>query len=118
MYYSEWQAGYEDSEKNIEFKEGLPQSTDCASHPGQKFLIIIDDLLRESLSASAILNLVAIGIVHNNFSVIFITQNVLNQDEEQRGISLNSHYIVLFIHLRDRAHVQHLLRQICPDLRL
>ena len=73
LYYGVWQSGYRDLGKNIEFREGLPQNNDWVNDPKPK-LIIMDDLMRESSSSGAIVNLFTKGSHHNNLSVIFITQ--------------------------------------------
>ena len=89
LYYGESQSGYRDLGKDIECREGLPESNDWMNDPKPK-LIIIDDLMRESSSGGAIVNLFTKGSHHNNLSVIFITQNIFNQGKGQRDISLNA----------------------------
>ena len=93
------QSGYRDLGKDIEFHEGLPQSNDWVNDPKTK-LIIIEDLMRESSSGGAIMNLVTKGSHQNNLSIIFITQHIFHQGKGQRGISLNAQYIVIFRNLR------------------
>ena len=78
-------------------------------------LIIIDDLMRESSSVEAIVNLFTKDSHHNNLSVIFIIQNIFHQGKGQRDISLNAQYIVKFRNLRDRAQIRHLARQVYPE---
>ena len=78
LYYGEWQSEYRDLGKDVEFCDGLPQNTDCLNDPKPK-LIIIDDLMCESSSGEAIVNLFMTGSHHNNLSVIFITQNIFHQ---------------------------------------
>ena len=114
LYYGEWQSGYRDLGKNIEFREGLPQNNDWVNDPKPK-LIIIDDLMRESSSGGAIVNLFTKGSHHNNLSVIFITQNIFHQGKGQRDISLNAQYLVIFRNLRDRAQIRHLARQVYSE---
>ena len=48
LYYGEWQSGYRNLGKDIEFREGLPKSEDFSNDPQLKKLVIIDDLMRES----------------------------------------------------------------------
>ena len=114
LYYSEWQNGYRQLGKNVEFREGVPKYDDYAGDPRPK-LIILDDLMRESSSSAAVCNLFTKGSHHNNLSVIFITQNIFHQGKGQRDISLNAQYIVIFRNLRDRTQIQHLSRQLCPE---
>lgn len=115
FYYGEWQSGYKNLGNNIEFREGTPQNTDYAGDSRAK-IIIIDDLMVESSSNScSVGKIFTKGSHHNNLSVIFITQNIFHQGKGQRDISLNSHYMVIFRNLRDRAQIQHLSRQVCPE---
>lgn len=113
VYFAEWQPTYKEYGQNIEFREGLPQSSDFDSDKKPK-LIIIDDLMKES-SNSSICDLFTKGSPYKNLSVIYITQNIFHQGRGQRDISLNTNYIVLFKNPRDRAQIQHLARQIWPD---
>lgn len=114
VYYSEWQPLYSQLDKNIEFREGLPQSSDYSNDSRPK-LIIIDDLMTESSSGAIVTNIFTKGSHHNNLSCIFITQNLFHQGKGQRDISLNAQYIVLFRNLRDKSQIKHLARQIFPD---
>ena len=114
FYYAEWQSGYRDLGKNIEFREGLPRSEDYTNDPRPK-LLILDDLMRESSSSSVIVNLFTKGSHHKNISVIFITQNIFHKGKSQRDISLNTKYLVLYKNPRDRAQIQHLARQVYPE---
>ena len=113
FYYSEWQSGYKEYGHNVEFHEGLPQSADFAKDLNPK-LIVIDDLMREA-SNNSVVDLFTKGSHHKNLSVIFITQNLFHQGHGQRDISLNTNYIVVFKNPRDRAQIQHLARQVCPE---
>ena len=70
LYYGEWQSGYRDLGKDIEFREGLPRSNEGVNDPKPK-LIIIDDLMRESSCGGVIVNLFTKGSHHNNLSVFF-----------------------------------------------
>uniref|UniRef100_A0ABD2WIG5 AAA+ ATPase domain-containing protein n=1 Tax=Trichogramma kaykai TaxID=54128 RepID=A0ABD2WIG5_9HYME len=114
LYYSEWQSAYRELGSSLEFREGLPQTSDFADDPRPK-LVIIDDLMRQSSSSGALCDLFTKNSHHNNLSVIFITQNIFHQGRGQRDVSLNSHYIVLFRNVRDRAQIRHLARQVYPE---
>lgn len=113
FYYSEWQPGYTEYGDKIEFREGLPQSADYSNDIRPK-LVVIDDLMREA-SNNTVVDLFTKGSHHKNLSVIFITQNLFHQGHGQRDISLNANYIVVFKNPRDRAQIQHLARQVCPE---
>jgi hypothetical protein len=99
----------------IEFCEGLPRSKDYSSDPLSPKLVIIDDLTRESSSSDAIVDFFTKNSHHKNLSVILISQNLFHQGREQRDISLNANYIVVFKNPRDRAKIWHLARQVFPD---
>ena len=116
LYYGEWQNSFRELGSTVEFHEGLPQSSDWFGDSGPK-LIIVDDLMSEvsSSGGGVFANLFTKGSHHNNLSVIYIVQNIFHQNKWQRDISLNSHYIVIFRNLRDRAQIQHLSRQVCPE---
>jgi hypothetical protein len=108
-YYSEWQPWFNEH-SDITFEEGLPKLNFIKSSPK---LIVIDDLMRES--NSVVVDLFTKGCHHKNISVFFITQNLFHQSKGQRDISLNAHYIVYFKNPRDKAQIQHLARQLCPE---
>ena len=121
FYYDEWQEAYRTASKpnaciTIEFREGLPQIADYSRDNDKKKLLILDDLMRES-SSDVILHLFTEGSHHKNISVIFITQNVYQKRKAQRDISLNIKYLMLFKNPRDKAQIQHLVRQIHPETR-
>lgn len=125
FYYAEWQDAYrqleydvkeESTRRNvIEFREGLPRAEDYSTDPLSPKLVIIDDLMRESSSSDAIVDLFTKGSHHKNLSVILISQNLFHQGRGQRDISLNANYIVVFKNPRDRAQIRHLARQVFPN---
>jgi hypothetical protein len=96
--------------KGVEFHEGLP---DLSILDGKRVLIIIDDLMSET--DDRVTKIFTKGAHHKNASVIYITQNIFNKGKENRNISLNTQYLVLFKNLRDLSQIIHLGRQIFPD---
>lgn len=54
------------------------------------------------------------GSHHNNISVIYLVQNLFHKSKEQRTISLNAHYIILFKNPRDMNQITHLAKQMYP----
>lgn len=114
FYYGEWQSSYEENYGIvIDYREGLPRNEDYSYNNNEPKLIIIDDLMRES--NNVISDLFTKGSHHKNLSVMFITQNVFHQGKNQRDISLNTNYLVLFKNPRDRAQIMHLSRQVHPE---
>ena len=51
------------------------------------------------------------GSHHKNASVIYITQNPFNENRQNRNISLNTHYLILFKNPRDSGQIACLERQ-------
>lgn len=110
-FYGEWQEAYLGVQSpTVEFVEGLPNEERL--DPTRVNLIIIDDLLAET--NSKVTKLFTKGSHHRNTSVIYITQNMFDKNKENRTISLNAHYMVLFKSPRDAAQVEHLARQMFP----
>lgn len=114
FFYGEYQSSYDDNYgREIEFHEGLPSNEQLSRDIHLKKLIILDDLMRES-SNDVICDLFTKGCHHRNLSVILISQNVFHQGKNQRTISINSNYLILFKNPRDRSQIFHLSRQIYP----
>ena len=91
---------------NVEFVEGLP---DLNMFDGVKrTLLIIDDLMHET--NEIISKLFTRVSHHKNVSVVYPTQNLFNN----RTISLNAHYMILFKNVRDATQVHCLARQMFP----
>jgi hypothetical protein len=95
----------------VEFIEGIPNVDELLD--GRRTLLIIDDLMSET--DVRVTNLFTKGSHHKNVSVAYISQNLYNKGKENRTISLNTHYLVLFKNPRDAAQISHLGRQIFPD---
>lgn len=111
-YYGEWQRTYFDLQKynNVSFAEGIPKEQDI--NPRLRNLVIMDDLLAET--DNRVTKLFTKGSHHRNTSVIYISQNIFDKNKENRTISLNAHYMVLFKSPRDAMQVEHLARQMYP----
>ena len=108
--YGEWQNGYTDMGVKVEFHEGLPKSDKWTD--GKRRLVIIDDLMSEV--DSSVTRLFTKGSHHRNLSIIFIVQNLFSKNPEQRTISLNSHYLILFKNPRDATQIMHVGKQMFP----
>ena len=99
-----------DQYPNVEFVEGLP---DLNMFDGDKrTLLIIDDLMQET--NETVSKLFTRVSHHKNVSVVYLTQNLFNNNKHNRTISLNSHYMVLFKNVRDATQVHCLARQMFP----
>ena len=107
--YGEWQTVYEEM-KDVTFVEGLPHIELWSD--GKPRLIILDDLMSEA--DGRVTKLFTKGSHHRNLSVIFIVQNLFGLNKEQRTITLNSHYLVVFKNPRDVSQINHLAKQMYP----
>ena len=92
---------------NVTFIEGLP---DMGQFDGkERILLVLDDLISETNDdVERIFTRVS---HHKNISVIQLSQNLFYKSKQNRTISLNSHYIVLFKNPRDVNQVATLGRQ-------
>jgi hypothetical protein len=94
----------------ITFNEGLP---DVAQFDGkQSTLLIIDDLMSET--NDLISNIFTKISHHRNVSIVYLSQNLFFRSKQNRTMSLNAHYIVLFKNPRDANQVATLARQMYP----
>jgi len=96
--------------KNIEYREGLPD-IDNEFDKNISNLIVLDDMMDEASKDERISQLFTRGR-HDNVSVIYLTQNLFQKN--QRNISLNSDYLVIFKNARDQSQIHHLARQFMP----
>ena len=108
-HYGQWQEIY-DQMTEVEFKQGPPSEEDIQTY--QDSLLIIDDLMSECATLSS--NIFTKFSHHLTISVIYILQNLFVQSKNQRSISLNSGYIVLFKNPRDFSQAVFLARQVSP----
>ena len=97
--------------KDIEYVEGIPSDINNEFDRNTTNLIILDDLMDEASKDERIAQLFTRGR-HDNLSVIYMTQNLFQKN--QRNISLNSDYLVIFKNARDQSQIQHLARQFMP----
>lgn len=104
-----YQSSY-DAMKGVHFHEGLP---DIEQWEGDKRrLVVLDDLMAET--DDRVTKLFTKGSHHRNLSVMYIVQNLFGKNKEQRTISLNSHYMVLFKNPRDGSQITNLAKQMYP----
>lgn len=86
----------------IQFIEGLP---DCTKFDAQKKRICILDDLQNQTTGNIVANLFTKGCHHTNTTVIYIQQNLFPKNKEQRDISLNAKYMVIFKNPRDSRQI-------------
>jgi len=99
-----------DKFRNIEFQEGLPDLT--VFDGKQRVLLVIDDLMVET--DDKVCNLFTKISHHKSVSVLYLSQNLFFKNKQNRTLSLNSHYMVLFKNVRDATQVAILARQMYP----
>ena len=107
--YGEWQPVYDELSGVVRFIEGLPTEQEQGH---KRRLMIIDDLMAET--DDRVTKLFTKGSHHRNLSVMYIVQNLFGKNKEQRTISLNSHYLVIFKNPRDASQITNLAKQIYP----
>ena len=108
--YGEYQDQF-DEYPNIHFHEGLPKPDMFDGK--QKTLLIIDDLMSETDdSVTKIFTKIS---HHKSVSVLYLTQNLFFQGKQNRTISLNTHYMVLFKNPRDASQIAVLGKQMYPN---
>ena len=107
--YSVYQTLF-DQYPDVEFVEGLPNLN--MFDGVKRTLLIIDDLMHET--NDTVSKLFTRISHHKNVSVVYLTQNLFNNNKHNRTISLNAHYMVLFKNVRDATQVHCLARQRFP----
>ena len=109
--YSEYQPIFNQfKQKGVVFNEGIPEVDDWTNN--KRRLVIIDDLMHEA--DERITRLFTKISHHRSMSVIQVVQNIFSKNKEQRTISLNSHYLVIFKNPRDKSQIINLGKQIYP----
>ena len=95
---------------HVTFIEGLP---DISQFDGkQRTLVILDDLMTET--NDSVSNIFTKVSHHRNVSVVYLSQNLFYKSKQNRTMSLNAHYMVLFKNPRDAVQVATLARQTYP----
>ena len=89
--------------------EGLPEIPDYSPEP---LLIVIDDQMDQV--DEKITRLFTKGSHHRNISVMYIVQNLFDNNKEHRTISLNAHYLTIFKNPRVVSQIIHLAKQMYP----
>ena len=119
FFYQCWQPLYEKllrTIKNISFHNSLPSSFEESGlfNGGGNHLIILDDLMTESVGSLDILKLFTMFRHHKGISVMMLSQNVFMQGKYARTLALNCQYYILFNNPRDRLQIRVLGSQMFP----
>lgn len=98
----------------VEYVEGLPEDKSVQDIvlelPGDRKLIVLDDLMEKASNRSDVAALFTHGR-HENVSVMFLSQNFFHKSKYARDMSLNIDYAVLFKNTRNPSMVTHLGQQ-------
>jgi len=97
--------------KRITYIKGIP-TLDSKVY-NEPTLIVLDDLMSKK-NKNSVADLFTQGSHHLGVSVVYITQNIFHKAKEERDISLNANYIILFKSPRDNSQIRHLSYQMYP----
>jgi energy-coupling factor transporter ATP-binding protein EcfA2 len=122
--YSEWQPAYDalrsSLSRRIEFvKDYDAEALYDSFNPNARNVLVLDDQMdssgtRGGTGATTLTKFFTQGSHHRNLTVIYIVQNMFNQDRTMRTVNLNSHFLVLFKNPRDKTQVRTLAQQMYP----
>jgi energy-coupling factor transporter ATP-binding protein EcfA2 len=118
--YSEWQPAYDRMKQalqnTIEFvKDYEPKPLYESISPATRNMLVLDDQMdSENMKGNSLCKFFTQGSHHRNLTVLYIVQNLFNQDKSMRTVSLNSHYLVLFKNPRDMTQIRTLAQQMYP----
>ena len=118
--YSEWQPAYDRMKQalqnTIEFvKDYEPKPLYESISPATRNMLVLDDQMdSENMKGNTLCKFFTQGSHHRNLTVLYIVQNLFNQDKSMRTVSLNSHYLVLFKNPRDMTQIRSLAQQMYP----
>jgi hypothetical protein len=120
--FSEMQSAYADLVReipSIEFVKGFTSELYETFDSGVRNLLILDDQMENKAAHKRgdndVTRFFTQGSHHRNLTVVYIVQNLFNQDAAMRTISLNTHYMVLFKNPRDATQIRTLGQQMYPD---
>ena len=87
---------------NITFLEGI-QLPDVTT--GEPYLVVLDDLMSEATKNKMVSNMYTVGSRHKNASIVTVLHNLYNRGQENRTLTLNSTYLVVFKNPRDQQQM-------------
>ena len=114
--YAHWQPKYDVLKEHIDFvhwHEGMPSKSflDEISNA----IVILDDLMAESVNDTGIMGIFTKRSHHQNISVILLMQNLYEQGKRSVTIQRNTQFLVLFKNPRDRLQIKTLAMQMFPE---
>ena len=99
--------------RNVEFHDNLDVLEELKT-PGPPTLLILDDFMGTGRTET-IRDFFTKYSHHCNISVVYLTQNLYQQDRGARDMNLSANYLVLFKNPRDRSQVRVLAQQMFPQ---
>ena len=99
---------------NITPVEGIPESFDDYIKPEKTNLIILDDLMTETVSNKNVTNLFTRYCHHKNCSVILILQDIFYNGSQRKTFLRNAHYLVLFANPLDMSNIYSIGHKVMP----
>ena len=114
--YAHWQPKYDVLKKHIDsvhWHEGMP--TNSFLDEISNAILILDDLMAESVNDSALMGIFTERSHHKNSSVIILMQNLYQQGKRSVSIQRNTQFLVLFKNPRDRLQIKMLAMQMFPE---
>jgi hypothetical protein len=104
---------------SIEFVKGLTSELYETFNSGVPNLLILDDQMENKAAHKCgdndVTRFFTHGSHHRNLTVVYVVQNLPNQDAAMRTISLNTRYMALFKNRRDATQIRTLGQQVYPD---
>ena len=118
--YKRWQPMFDEIKflvKNILFVQGIPDDLNDDSFIDTRYpsLIVIDDLMKDATNSKDVCEIFVEGSHHRNLSVACLVQNAFSKGKENRTMSINSQYMVLFKNPRDQVVPSIFARQMYPN---
>ena len=98
----------------IEFVHGWKEEMYISINPNTLNLLIVDDQMEEVGNSTSFQNLFSRGSHHRNLTIIYLLQNLYNPAKNQRTVSLNTHYNIIFKNPRDERQFRCLASQMHP----
>ena len=119
--FAEWQPAYQELAQlfpKVEFVKNFNDKLYDSFDPRTRNLLVLDDQMENQLahrrSTNSLVKFFTQGSHHRNLTVVYIVQNLFNQDLSMRTVSLNAHYIVVFKNPRDGSQIHTLGGQMFP----
>ena len=97
--------------KNFTYIEGVPDSFDFVE---RNSIVVLDDLMTESMNSPAVTNLFTRTAHHKNCFVIYITQNFFSQSKDCIIRRRNCQYLVLFKNPADCTFIRSIGQKMFP----